>query len=161
MKPHWRHLIFSHRLCCDPLLLQIYLDICLATYIWMQKWEAKLKSKQSWWKLSKPPSKFFARLEIFMSRAWRELAFGVPTMSLPKSRYSVNSLKGCDDENFGQLLCVASSRIIEGELQPNGMARSYSFCVGKIGRIEEDKSCAFEANLMFYPRSRSHIVKRN
>ncbi|ESR36005.1 hypothetical protein CICLE_v10029661mg [Citrus x clementina] len=88
-----------------------------------------------------------------------------PSTRLPKS-YSVNSTRAWDDEeDFSQLLRAASTKIMEGKVQLNGMARSYSVNVGKIGIIEEDRPCAFvedavKADLL-YPRSRSHAVKRN
>lgn len=136
MKGHWRQLIYL------PDLLR-YLSSNIYTVLRIQKWEAKLKGKQSWWKLSKLPSKFFATLGIFMCKTWKNWRLGCQlTMSLPKRSHSVNSFEACDDEDLGQLVPVASTRIIEGKLQPNGMARSYSLCVWKIGRIEEDNPCA-------------------
>ncbi|KAK9183869.1 hypothetical protein WN943_024214 [Citrus x changshan-huyou] len=37
------------------------------------------------------------------------------------------------------------------------MGKSYSVGAGKIRRIDEDKPCTFEENLL-YPRSKSHAV---
>lgn len=60
---------------------------------------------------------------------------------------SVNYMRGCDNEVLRQLLCAASTEIMEGEVQPNGMATYYNFTVGKIGRIEENKPCSFRKML--------------
>ncbi|KAL9415349.1 hypothetical protein AB3S75_043608 [Citrus x aurantiifolia] len=113
-------------------------------------------------KICKAPIQILCKARDFYVKGMNELA--APAVSLSKS-YSVNSIKAVDDEDFRQLLRAASTRIVDGKLQPNGMARSYSVSVGKIGRIEEDKPCAFvedavKANLL-YPRSRSRAVKRN
>ncbi|ESR36011.1 hypothetical protein CICLE_v10029735mg [Citrus x clementina] len=42
-------------------------------------------------------------------------------------------------------------------IEATTMRKSYSVGVGKIGRIDEDKACSFEENLL-YPRSKSHAI---
>lgn len=109
--------------------------------------------------------------------------------TLPKS-FSVNSSRTIQgDDDFRELVRAASTR--EGGRQelhnlyqqqserhrtmnnqqnngvfgPNGVGRSYSVGIGKIGRIDEDRTCEFEEDDQFnvnknnlYPRSRSHAV---
>ncbi|GAY48767.1 hypothetical protein CUMW_114260 [Citrus unshiu] len=121
--------------------------------------EAQKQTKLT--KICKVPIKILCKARDFYVKGMNGLA--APAASLSKS-YSVNSINAVDDEDFRQLLRAASTRITDGKSQPNGMARCYSVSVGKIGRIEEDKPCAFvedavKANLL-YPRSRSHAVKR-
>ncbi|KAL9417669.1 hypothetical protein AB3S75_040621 [Citrus x aurantiifolia] len=124
--------------------------------------KAKMQTKVT--KIFKAPIKILRKARDFYVRGMQELG-AAPATRLPKS-YSVNSLRAWDDEeDFSQLLRAASTKIMEGKLQLNGMARSYSVSVGKIGIIEEDRPCAFvedavKADLL-YPRSRSHVVKRN
>ncbi|KAJ4716119.1 3-isopropylmalate dehydratase large subunit like [Melia azedarach] len=79
--------------------------------------------------------------------------------------FSFNSFTASDDEEFGQLLRAASEKKTrQTALQTSMMGRSYSISVGKIGRIEEDKPCAFEEDglksELVYLKSRSHVVGR-
>lgn len=88
-----------------------------------------------------------------------------PAMRLPKS-FSVNSFPACDDEEFRQLLRVASIKEArKTDLQRTMIARSYSVSVGKIGRIDEDEPCAFQEDVLkldlLFPRSTSHAVRTN
>ncbi|GLT77644.1 hypothetical protein SLA2020_492110 [Shorea laevis] len=88
----------------------------------------------------------------------------VHVSQLPQS-FSVKSLKSSDeDEEFRELLRAASKRAMDGAerhqinvKESGGMQgkRSYSVWIGKIGRIDEDKPCSFEQDLV-YPRSRSY-----
>ncbi|KAJ9159372.1 hypothetical protein P3X46_024881 [Hevea brasiliensis] len=105
---------------------------------------------------------------------------GGGTAQLPKS-FSVNSSRAVDDdEEFKKLLRLLSAKGIselesylhcrEGDGRSysqgsNGMKRSYSVGVGKIGRIDEDRACSFreddnDAKANLYPRSRSHALRR-
>lgn len=106
---------------------------------------------------------------------------------LPKS-FSVNSSKGSDDEDVGQISRTVSKKSLEkkvmsfdmqrqheirmsnmgaGTETENGMGiRSYSVGLGKIGRIDEDRPCCFDEDGVIikadlYPRSRSYAVNRN
>ncbi|KAJ4714695.1 Usher syndrome type-1C protein-binding protein [Melia azedarach] len=113
-------------------------------------------------------------------------AMGCPTghiNTLPRS-YSVSSTRSSKDEDFRELLRVASTKSlgkkIDLEFQKrqqlarqsptpspgtNKMPRSHSTGIG-IGRIDEDKPCDFEDDLKarpganLYPRSKSYAVSR-
>ncbi|KAJ7967598.1 3-isopropylmalate dehydratase large subunit like [Quillaja saponaria] len=111
--------------------------------------------------------------------------------TLPRS-FSVNSLEATiNDERLRELLRTVSKSNVNNKVgtdvqrqvvpivrkrqrQPsmalgyNGMGRSYSVGLGKIGRIDEDKPCEFEedeinmkADMLSIPKSRSYAVKRN
>lgn len=103
---------------------------------------------------------------------------------LPKS-FSVNYSQGSDDEDLRQLLRTVSKKNVENEessdmhqrqqqevrvrqsnMGANGMGRSCSVGLGKIGRIDEDMPCSFEEDEVnvkadLYPRSRTYAVRRN
>ncbi|KAJ9128480.1 hypothetical protein P3X46_034967 [Hevea brasiliensis] len=105
---------------------------------------------------------------------------GGGTAQLPKS-FSVNPSSAVDDEEeFKKLLRLLSAKGIS-ELETylhcresdgrsyskgsSGMKRSYSFGIGKTGRIDGDRACSFreddnDAKANLYPRSRSHAVRR-
>ncbi|KAJ9159379.1 hypothetical protein P3X46_024888 [Hevea brasiliensis] len=105
---------------------------------------------------------------------------GGVTAQLRKS-FSVNPSSAVDDEEeFKKLLRLLSAKGIS-ELETylhcresdgrsyskgsSGMKRSYSFGVGKTGRIDGDRACSFrkndnDAKANLYPRSRSHAVRR-
>ncbi|GLT47394.1 hypothetical protein SLA2020_210960 [Shorea laevis] len=95
---------------------------------------------------------------------------GLHVSQLPKS-FSVKSSRSSDgDEELRELLRSASKRAMECKARQEtknvresaGMQgmRSYSVGIGKIGRIDEDKPCSFEEDVV-YPRSRSCAVRRN
>ncbi|GLT98107.1 hypothetical protein SLE2022_156290 [Rubroshorea leprosula] len=94
---------------------------------------------------------------------------GVQVSQLPKS-FSFKSSRSSDgDEELRELLRSASKRAMECKERQEtnvreraGMQgmRSYSVGIGKIGKIDEDKPCSFEEDVV-YPRSRSCAVKRN
>ncbi|WCJ18029.1 hypothetical protein M5689_000411 [Euphorbia peplus] len=94
---------------------------------------------------------------------------------LPKS-FSVNSSMEVDEEELRRLLRLKSQKESETrsftrkdvELYStdcNGMKRSYSVGLGKIGKIEEDRACSFREDVIdvnnLYPRSKSHAFRRN
>lgn len=105
---------------------------------------------------------------------------GCPTgqiNALPRS-FSVNSTRSSIDEDFRELVRVASARSSlrssdpsdiwnlpsrhERRQSPSRLARSYST---RIGSIDEEKPCEFEANneevkASLFPRSRSYAVNR-
>ncbi|KDP44535.1 hypothetical protein JCGZ_16368 [Jatropha curcas] len=82
-------------------------------------------------------------------------------LHLPKS-FSVNSSStAMKDEELKQLVQLFSCK--QGDLC--GMGRSYSVGVGKIGRIDEDRTCSFREDDndgmdSSYLRNRSHVVRR-
>ncbi|GKV26514.1 hypothetical protein SLEP1_g35802 [Rubroshorea leprosula] len=94
---------------------------------------------------------------------------GVHVSQLPKS-FSFKSSRSSDsEEELAELLRSASKRAMECKERQEknvreraGMQgmRSYSVGIGKIGRIDEDKPCSFEEDVV-YPRSRSCAVGRN
>ncbi|KAL9417672.1 hypothetical protein AB3S75_040624 [Citrus x aurantiifolia] len=93
-------------------------------------------------KIFKAPIKVLRKAREFYLKGMENLT--APAFCLAKS-CSVNSMRACDNEDLRQLLCAASTRIMKGEEQLNGMATNYSLSVGKIGRIEEDKPCSFRS----------------
>ncbi|KAK9176590.1 hypothetical protein WN944_028607 [Citrus x changshan-huyou] len=95
-------------------------------------------------KIFKTPIKVLRKARDFYLKGMENLA--APAFFSLKS-CSVNYMRACDNEVLRQLLCVASTEIMEGEVQPNGMATYYIFSVGKIGRIEENKPCSFRKML--------------
>ena len=95
-------------------------------------------------KILKTPIKVLRKARDFYLKGMENLA--VPAFCSLKS-CSVNYMRACDNEVLRQLLCVASTEIMEGEVQPNGIATYYIFSVGKIGRIEENKPCSFRKML--------------
>lgn len=108
------------------------------------------------------------------------VAMGCPTpniSTLPKS-FSTNSTKSSNNDDYNELLRVASTRSVgSNNIQqdplrkqqvtkspmtgPDNMSRSRSV---NIGRIDEDEPCEFEedvkVNTDVYPRSRSYAVSR-
>ncbi|XP_059644074.1 uncharacterized protein LOC132285858 [Cornus florida] len=100
---------------------------------------------------------------------------GCPTAqvsSLPKS-FSVNSSKSSNDEDFRELIKVASTRSLGNKIELDLLRRQHSPVTGGvdavprsqsvgIGRIDEDKACEFgediKVNTDVYPRSRSYAV---
>ncbi|KAE8707599.1 Detected protein of unknown function [Hibiscus syriacus] len=109
---------------------------------------------------------------------------------LPKS-FSVGSSTANDGEEFRQLLRSASKHGVDHKVeqktqqqqqqQQSGVnqrtmgssasrvmgTRSYSVGIGKIGRIDEDRPCSFEEDVidamadLMCPQSRCRAVKRN
>ena len=82
---------------------------------------------------------------------------------------SYGSSKSRDDEKLREMLRQATCKRIIGRevglnlqrqtevIEATTVRNSYSVGVGKIGRIDEDKPCSFEENLL-YPRSKSHAI---
>ena len=93
----------------------------------------------------------------------------VPHVSHVPKNFSYCSSRSRDDEKLREMVRQATCKRIIGRevglnLQPQTevieattMRKSYSVGVGKIGRIDEDKPCSFEENLL-YPRSKSHAI---
>lgn len=87
---------------------------------------------------------------------------------MPKN-FSCGSFKSRGDEKLTEMLREATCKRITGSeaglnlqrqtevIEATAMGKSYSVGVGKIGRIDEDKPCSFEENLL-YPRSKSHAI---
>ncbi|KAA8519330.1 hypothetical protein F0562_013586 [Nyssa sinensis] len=90
--------------------------------------------------------------------------------NLPKN-FGASSSKKANEELF-RTVSMRNSRSVDARRQqvvaPNGVGRSYSVGLGRIGTIDEDKPCDFveEEFVMktdfLFPRSRSYAVaKRN
>ncbi|KAJ4716120.1 3-isopropylmalate dehydratase large subunit like [Melia azedarach] len=88
-----------------------------------------------------------------------------PQISHVPKNFGVNNSDKVNDEKLRELLRQVSSKrsiggvaklnLQLGSVGNNGVGRSYSVGIGKIGRIDEEKPCYFEEDLL-YPRSRSH-----
>ncbi|KAJ8768983.1 hypothetical protein K2173_023978 [Erythroxylum novogranatense] len=93
--------------------------------------------------------------------------------------FCATSSRRRDDNEFQELLRLASRRRTEAELEVrqgqgvkaatvgsygNGMRRSYTVGVGKIGKIDEDRACSFReiesVKEKLYSRSRSIVGVR-
>lgn len=136
------------------------------------------------------PIRFLAKAADFYVKSMTDCAGKVghgsavfcPVPQLPRS-FSVASSKVSDDKKLRELIkVVVSNKTSESNKEfdahrqtmmarqlaapsgVNGVCRSYSVGVGRIGRIDEEKPCDFVEDEfkadMFYPRCRSHAITR-
>ncbi|KAD4888284.1 hypothetical protein E3N88_20357 [Mikania micrantha] len=92
---------------------------------------------------------------------------GPYTSGLPRS-YSTASSR--TDDDFAELVRIASTRSLGKRLDPGFIGRQQAVPPvvprsqsAAVGRIDEDKTCEFEADLRLnsvFPRSKSHAVSR-